>query len=112
MMVEPNGGDLWANVLHATATGADSKACGDRVPAIYTKPSPEPGTIKLRVASCVNENANFVKDVVVAVRKWNRISIGQEIVGERYKVKLDETRIHTRVVGNVKNRYQDKLEIT
>ena len=86
MMVDPNGGDHWANVLHATASGTDSKACGDRVPAIYTKPSSEPGTINLRVASCINDNANFVKDVVVTVRKWNRISIGQELVGDRYKV--------------------------
>ena len=52
----------------------------------YTKPSGEPNKINLRVAACVNDNPNFVKDFEVNTQKWTQIAIAQERIGSKYKV--------------------------
>ena len=78
-----NGGNMWGNVFHFTATGKGCCDIGDRVPALYTN-----SANFLYLCSNIGDNGDFCTQSppnVVETNKWYTIEYEQKF--EAYQVR-------------------------
>merc|ERR1711970_1234094 len=91
----------YVSVLHFTV-GADSGNMGDRIPAVWVKPSKE-----IHITSAISGNVNSFENYAIETGKWNKIEINQKLVDEKY---MFEVLINGESKRSVENTSPDKYE--